>query len=57
MNHSNKSLLEAVMLPLQHDARKHELGDYYAEAFINDLTNYQLLERISDALDQMKEDK
>lgn len=49
-----KTLLEQVMEFYLHQERKHELGDGWAENEINNMTNMELLEAISEALEQFK---
>ena len=51
------TLLEQVTGWLEHQARKHDLGEGYAEKYVNDWTNYELLQHISEALEEMQKTK
>jgi len=51
------TLFEAVTGWLDHQERKHGLGDGYAERYINGLPQYDFLRELSDGLEAMaKED-
>lgn len=51
------SLVERVTGWLVHQKHKHDLADDYEIDFINNLSNYELLEAISSALEEMDNDK
>lgn len=49
------TLLEKVLYPYEFQARKHELGEDYAENEVNRMTNVELLRAISEALEELWE--
>jgi len=49
------TLFEAVTRPYNFAARKHDLGANYAEDNINRMNNYEFLQALSDALEEMGE--
>ena len=51
----NKTLFEVATAGLDHQANKHDLGEDYAENEINNLSNWELLKVISEALEEMKD--
>lgn len=48
------TLFDLVMRHWLYEQRKHDKGDHYAESRVNALSNYELLEVISEALEEMK---
>lgn len=48
------TLLEAVTNWMHHQRRKHGFDDNYAEQLVNQMTQYEFLESISEALEEMK---
>ena len=50
------TLYEKVMFYWLHDQRKHDLGENFATKRVNALTNEELLQAISDALEELKND-
>lgn len=54
-NENKLSLFDIVYGLHDRQARKHQLGVDYAENYINEMTNVELLRAISDALEEMKE--
>ena len=47
------TLYEAMTNWLVHQQSKHQLGEGYVETYINDLTQYEFLKELSDALELM----
>lgn len=54
-NEKKLSLFDIVYEFYDRQARKHQLGADYAENYINEMTNIELLRVISDTLEEMKE--
>lgn len=52
-----KTLLERVTFYLEYDRIKHDLRHDHTTREVNSWTNYELLERLSEALETMKEQK
>ena len=51
------TLLEKVSFPWDFAARKHDLGEGYAEREINALSNFEFLRLLSDALEEMNAER
>lgn len=49
-----KSLYDMVLEPYLYRQRKHDLGEHYAEDYINTMSNIELLDLISATLEEMK---
>lgn len=47
--------MEAVTGWMHHQARKHDLGESYAERTVNEMTQCEFLQSLSDALEEMKQ--
>lgn len=50
------TLLELIMKPLLFDQNKHDLGETWAEDYVNKLSNMDLLELLSDSLGEFREE-
>lgn len=48
----NMPIFNKVIYPYQYEQNKHDKGEGYAEAAINRMTNVELLQAISDALEE-----
>jgi hypothetical protein len=51
------TLFEAVTSGYRYAGRKHNLGENYDERAINQMTNFELLQAISDGLEELEADR
>lgn len=51
------TLFDIVMEPHLKQQHKHDLGDGYADRMINELSNVELLQAMSDALEELLEER